>query len=99
MSDRRRAAPSAEARSVADELKLDFVSETADRATRYARRAASAARRRDKLGVHIRLRQARLCLRVVVETLDDRESRKRFQELALAAAEAFPEIASTEPRR
>ena len=62
-------AASPEAQSVADELRLDFVSETADRAAKFARRAASAARRRDRLALHVRLRQARLCLRAVVEIL------------------------------
>ena len=40
-------APSAEARAAADNLRLDFVSESADRAAKYAKRAA-AARRRDR---------------------------------------------------
>ena len=64
-------APSPEAKGVGDELRLDFVSETADRCAKFARRAAGAARRRDRIGLAVRLRQARLCLRALVETLED----------------------------
>jgi hypothetical protein len=64
------AGPSAEARAAAEELRLDFVSETADRAAKYARRAAGAARRRDKLTVHVRLRQTRLCIRALIDHLE-----------------------------
>jgi hypothetical protein len=67
------AAPSAEARAAADELWLDFCSENAAGAARYARRAAGAARRREKLTVYVRLRQARLCIDALVKTLDHRE--------------------------
>jgi hypothetical protein len=67
------AAPSAEARAAADELRLDFVSESADRAAKYAKRVAAAARRRDKVTMYVRLRQARLCINAVVKTLDHRE--------------------------
>jgi hypothetical protein len=63
-------APSPAARALVDELKLDFVTEAAGHAAVYARRAASAARRRDRLGLHVRLRQARLCLKAAVEMLD-----------------------------
>ncbi len=59
-----------EARAAVDDMRLDFVGETARRGAKYARRAASAARRRDRLAVHVRLRQARLCLQAVVEALE-----------------------------
>ena len=68
--------PSPEGRAAADELKLDFAGEAADRAAKHARRAASAARRRDRLALHVRVRQARLCLRAIVETLDEIEAGK-----------------------
>jgi hypothetical protein len=68
-----RAAPSAKARAAADELRLDFASESADRAAKFARRAAAAARRRDKLTLHVRLRQARLCIRALVDHLESGE--------------------------
>jgi hypothetical protein len=63
------AEPSEAAKRVVDDLKLDFVSEIATRAAGYARHAASAARHRDKLGVRVRLRQARLCLRAACREL------------------------------
>jgi hypothetical protein len=62
--------PSEAAKAVVNELKLDFVTETADRAATYARRAASAARRRDKQGVRVRLRQVRFCLSAACRELD-----------------------------
>ncbi len=51
-------APSTEARAAVVDLRLEMIGETADRAARYARRAASAARRRDLIGVHVRLLRA-----------------------------------------
>ena len=65
-------APSAEARAAADNLRLDFVNESADRAAKYAKRAA-AARRRDRLTVHVRLRQTRLCINALVDHLESGE--------------------------
>ena len=66
-------APSAEARAAADNLRLDFVNESADRAAKYAKRAAAAARRRDWLTVHVRLRQTRLCINALVDHLESGE--------------------------
>jgi hypothetical protein len=72
-------APSAEARAAADNLRLDFVNESADRAAKYAKRAAkyakraAAARRRDRLTVHVRLRQTRLCINALVDHLESGE--------------------------
>ncbi len=74
MSDLSPSWPPQTVATVCDDLRLEAIGETADRAARYARRAASAARRRDLIGVHVRLRQARLCLQAVIETLDDREA-------------------------
>jgi hypothetical protein len=64
---------SAEARAAADNLRLDFVNESADRAAKYAKRAAAAARRRDWLTVHVRLRQTRLCINALVDHLESGE--------------------------
>ncbi len=77
MSDRRAAfarPPAAKTSAeVIDELRLDFVHKTADRAALFARGLANAARRRDKRATVIRARQLCLCTAALVETCDEIE--------------------------
>lgn len=57
--------------SVADDLRLEMISETSDLAASYARSAAEAAWRGDRLTLGVHLRQLRLVTIACLQTFNE----------------------------